>query len=348
MRALSGFLLAFGAFVLAAPQAAAQRVEYSGVDAIVVKNFIGTVKIDVASRGDVSLAVTKGADAAYPVFVDDSGSSLTVRSNENPDRTRWSDDVDWRRHHERAFEIFLEDYPTLSFSVPAGTNISFDSAVVRLDAGDVRGALRVAGGHVDGEIGDLASADLKVHGSADLVTGDIADALDISIHGSGDLEAGSAGRLSAAIHGSGDVAVDDVRGDAETRIHGSGDITLGEIGGAFTLGTHGSGDVKTGAVRNGASVEIHGSGDLSLADIAGETEVSINGSGDARIAGGRADNLRVRIHGSGDFNHMGLATNPDIAVHGSGDVHIRRHEGSVRVRGDGDVTISGVHYEEDD
>lgn len=347
MRAFAGLAVAFAAFTLATPQAAAQRIEYAGVNAVLVKDFIGTVTIEVVDRGDVSLAVTMGADASYPVAVDDTGAVLAVRSDEDPDETRWWDEVNWRRHHEKAFDIFLEDYPTLAFRVPKGTNLSFDSAVVRLDAGDVGGALNVSGGHVDGEIGDVAAADLKVHGSADLIMGDVAETLDVSIHGSGDLRTGSAGLLLASIHGSGDIAIGDVRGDADARIHGSGDITLGGVGGGLSLATHGSGDVKTGPVGAGASVDIHGSGDLAIMNIAGRTEVSINGSGDVRIADGRAENLRVRIHGSGEFAHLGLATNPDVAANGSGDIHIRRHEGSVRVRGDGDITISGVRYEDD-
>lgn len=346
MRVLPASLSAFAALVLAA-QAAAQRIEYSGVDAIVVKDFIGTVIIDVAERGDVSLAVTKGADGAYPVAVDDAGAVLTVQSDEDPDMTRWWDDVDWRRHHEKAFEIFLEDYPTLAFTVPKGTNVSFDSAVVRLDAGDAGGAFAVSGGHVDGAIGDVATADIKINGSGDLMVGDVADALDIAIHGSGDLRTGSAGRLDANIHGSGDIVIGAVRGDAEARIHGSGDITIAEVGGGLTVATHGSGDVKTDAVGAGAQVQIHGSGDLAIMDIAGPTQVSINGSGDVRIGGGRSENLRVRVHGSGDFAHLGLATNPDVSANGSGDILIRRHEGSVRARGHGDITISGVRYDDD-
>lgn len=348
MRAFSGLSFAFGAAAALMSAAAAQQpVKYDGVDAVIIKNFIGTVKIDVVNDADVALA-SRGGNAVYPVHIDHPGAVLTVSGDENPDKTRWWDEVDWRRHHERAFEIFLEDYPTLALSVPPGTNVSFDSAVTRLTAGDLGGAFSVRGGHVDGEIGDVATADIHIDGSGDLIVGDVAGALAVAIHGSGDLTAGAAGRLTASIHGSGDIFLGDVKGDVEANIYGSGDIRLGDLGGAFHLGSHGSGDVKTGAVGNGATVEIFGSSGLSIARIAGQTDVAINGSGDVRIADGRAENLRVRIRGSGDFDHQGLATNPDVVVNGSGDIYIRRHEGSVRARGDGDIVISGVHYGDDD
>ncbi len=348
MRVLSGLWLAVGAGAVASCAAAQPLTTYRNVDAIVVKDFIGTVTIDVSDEASAALTVAKGEDDAYPVITDKDGTVLSVRSDENPDRTRWRRDVQWRLHKDRAFEKFLEDYPTLAFSVPPGTAVSFDSAVVSLDAGDVGGAFSVRGGHVDGEIGDVAEAEIGIHGSADLIVGDVAQRLDISIHGSGDFEAGEAARLIARIHGSGDITLGDVASDADTSIHGSGDIELGKVGGAFTLDSHGSGDVEVGPVGDGAEIEIFGSSGVSIDDIAGETEVAINGSGDVRIDGGRAENLRVRIRGSGDFDLDGVAVNPDVSVHGSGDIRIRRHEGTLYARGDGDIRIGRVRYGDDD
>ncbi|MEO1135090.1 MAG: DUF2807 domain-containing protein [Pseudomonadota bacterium] len=282
-----------------------------------------------------------------PVYIETSGGVLTVRSDEDPDDTNWWRAVNWRKHHENAFEIFLEDYPTLTLTVPAGTGLVFDSAVVSLAADDTRGPLSIDDGHVDGEIGDISTADINIHGAGDLKTGAIAGALALDIHGSGDFIAASAARMAANIHGSGDINIGDIAGETNTRIHGSGDINIADIGGAFSASIHGSGDNDDGRVNGGADLSIQGSGDISLASIAGGTSAAVMGSGDIDIAGGRAESLRVRLAGSGGFDFGGVAVNPDIRADNASDVYIRSHEGTVRVRGDGDVRIGNRRYNDD-
>lgn len=340
------FIGAASAAILVAAPAAAQDTRHSDIDSVTVTDFIGTVRIETA-QGDVRLSRVSGADADYPVFVETSGGVLTVRSDEDPDDTNWWRQVNWRKHHENAFEVFLEDYPTLTLTVPAGTNLNFDSAVIALDAGDTRGALRVDDGHVDGKIGDLSTADINIHGSGDLETGAVAGALNINIHGSGDFIAASAATMDADIHGSGDIKIGNVAGETSTDIHGSGDITIADVGGAFSASIHGSGDIDAGRINGGADLSIQGSGDINLARIAGESSASVMGSGDIDIADGRAEGLRVRLAGSGGFDFGGVAVNPDIRADNSSDVYIRSHEGTVRVRGDGDVRIGNTRYNDD-
>ncbi len=348
MRILQHTLVALAATIMAIASASAAETTHNNIKTIKVADFIGTVKIETAARGSVRLNTETGANPDYPVRIDAANGVLTIRSDVNPDKTRWWDDVDWRRHEENAFVEFLKDYPTLTLTIPAGAALSFDSAVVNLSADNTNGALSVRRGHVDGFIGDIASGDIGIDGSGDLRTGVIAGALKISIHGSGDFDAVTADSLDASIHGSGDIKIGDIRGEASMGIQGSGDISLGEINGPLIATIQGSGDIDTGKVLGGGAVSIHGSGDISLASINGETSARIHGSGDIDIRGGRAENLKVQIFGSGGFEFDGLATNPDVQANRSGDIRISRHEGTVRARGDGDIRISGVEYGDDD
>jgi hypothetical protein len=328
--------------------ASAQQTTHSGVTEIDLTNFIGTVNIETASAGSVSLTRNMGANADYPVFVEAKDGVLTIHSNEDPDDIDWWDDVDWRHHKENAFKVFLEDYPTLTFRIPEGTALDFDSAVILLTAGDTRGSLSVREGHVTGAIGDLASADIAIHGSGDIKIGAIEGAFHTNIHGSGDLDAKSAGSLDADIHGSGDITVGRIAKGAVMSIHGSGDINLGDVGGPLKLSINGSGDVETGAVAGGADIGVNGSGDVTLASVNGKTAARLRGSGDIEIRGGRAENLMVDIRGSGSFDHRGVATNPNVYAGHSGDIHIARHEGTINARGGGDIKISGADYGDDD
>ncbi len=330
--------------VIATAALAADTSDFINVTTIDIEDFIGTVEIKTGNQTNVSVLKTDGANAAYPVRMDAKSGTLTIQSDEDPDRTRWWDEVSWRKHHENAFKIFLEDYPTIVITAPKGTALSFDSAVVQLGAGDTNGALKVSGGYVEGEIGDVETADIKIDGSAHLRIGDVAQELGVMIRGSGDVIAGTVKTAAINIQGSGDVTVGDVDGSAQTRIRGSGDVQFGGIDGAATFQIGGSGDIKTGDIKEGADVSINGSGDVILASVNGATTVSVHGSGDTRINGGRSQDLKVRVHGSGEFRHQGVAVNPDIAVYGSGDVYVADYEGNIRTSGDGDIRIAGRNY----
>ncbi len=346
MRIIHLMIAASAAAMIAAP-ASAQQSTHADIKTVEITDFIGTVKIETRFGGAVRLDRAAGADASYPVIVDVRDGVLMIRSDEDPDDTRWWNDVDWRRHRQNAFQEFLKDYPTLTLAIPEGATLHFESAVISLDADDTNGALFVRGGHVDGVIGDIAMGDIKIDGSGDLETGAVKGLLDIDIHGSGDFAARAALALDAAIQGSGDITVGDVGAEASTHIQGSGDIRLGDIAGPLTARIHGSGDIDAGELGKGAVTFVSGSGDISLTTVNGETAANIQGSGDIGIRDGKAENLKVRIHGSGGFNFGGLATNPDVEAHGSGDIFIRRHEGAVTARGKGDIRISGVDYSDD-
>ncbi len=333
--------------MLTGVSSAQETKSFDDVERVELMNMIGAVTIKTG--GDkVLVRKSDGTDASYPFYMESNGRALVLRSDEDPDDTRWYDDVNWRRDGEKAFDKYLETYPALEITVPRGTMLAFDSAVVRLSADDTDGALKVREGYVDGEIGNIASGDVRIHGSGDLIVGDVAGDLTIKIHGSGDFTAADAGALNASIHGSGDIEMGDVGSAVTASIHGSGDIELGNVSGPISLSVHGSGDIDAQNVEGGADLSIMGSGDLMLASVSGETTVAINGGGDIDIADGLAENLRVRINGSGDFRMEGSASNPNISVNGSGSAYIARHDGPVRVSGRGDITISGVNYTDDD
>lgn len=348
MRILNSILVAAGAAVFFAFPASAEQTTHANIDRIEITDFIGTVRVETVSGGAVRLNTQAGADADYPVRVETENGVLIIHSDEDPDDTRWWDLVNWRRYEDKAFEEYLNDYPTLTLVIPAGAALAFDSAVVKLAADNTGGAFSVREGHVDGVIGDIAAGDIKIHGSGDLAVGAVAGDLDISIHGSGDFVALTAARLNANIHGSGDIHMGDIAGETETGIHGSGDVVIGNVGGPLIASIHGSGNIDAGGIGAGAAVSIHGSGDIALASVNGETTARIYGSGNVDIREGRAENLHVQVHGSGGFDFGGLATNPNVQANSSGDVYIRRHEGNVHVRGDGEIRISGVDYGDDD
>ncbi|MEM8770067.1 MAG: DUF2807 domain-containing protein [Pseudomonadota bacterium] len=329
--------------------ASAQDQSFQNIETVKVEDFIGTVSIKVSkNRNAVSSSAQSGADASYPYYIEQDNGVLTIRSDADPDDTRWWKEVNWRRDKDRAFAVFLEDYPSVELTVPAGVDLEFDSAVMLLEAGDTNGAVEMRDGHVDGVIGDIRFGEIKIDGSGDLTVGDVSEALAISIHGSGDFLAGNASLLDADIHGSGDIKVSNIRGDASVRVHGSGDVKMDNVDGDVDVSVHGSGDISAGRVSGGAALSTHGSGDIRLASVSGATNVSINGSGDTSILDGRAEDLRVRVSGSGDFEMDGVATNPNVSANGSGDIRIRRHEGSVRSSGRGDIIISGVNYTDRD
>jgi hypothetical protein len=320
--------------------------EFRDIRAVEVLDFIG--KVSVKTGGDtVTVRKVEGTDADYPFHMEVEDGRLVLRSDEDPDETRWRKDVDWRGDGEKAFDNFLKRYPALDITVPRGTALSFDSVVTRLDADDTDGVLNVREGHVDGVVGDIAEGDIRIDGAGDLGLGDVAGMLNIEIHGSGDFYAGKMSEFEASIHGSGDIEIGNVAGAATATVHGSGDIEMGDVAGDVSISSHGSGDVSAANIAGGARLSTMGSGDLSLASVSGKTAVKIHGSGDVEIGAGRAEDLHARIYGSGDFAMRGLATNPNVAVNGSGSIVIARHDGPVRAQGRGDIRISGVDYGKD-
>lgn len=325
---------------LAAPQ------EFTRVDSISITDFTGRIVVEVRN-GAVTADIVQG-DRTYDTDLSQDGTQLLIEGEERPRRYNVSREINWRRHGDKAFEIFLEDYPTLIISAPAGTALDLDDAISIASIGDLDGDLIIDGGFVEVTAGNMASADVSVHGPGDIILGAVRNTLEASVHGSGDISAETAGDSDLSVHGSGNISVGDVSGEAEMAVHGSGDIETGDIARGLSASIHGSGDIKAGAAAQAGEFSIHGSGDIFLREINGPAEAEIYGSGSIEISEGRADALYVVINGSGDFDFGGVSNDLVANVNGSGAIDIARNEGTLRLSGRGDIRIGGVQFNDDD
>ena len=337
---MAGFAAAstFGALALE-PQ------EFAKNNPLELRDFIGTTEVVVADVDKISVDITPGKSNKEPVLTALKNGVITIYSEKEPDKKRFWRKMNWERHGNDAFKVFLKDYPSILVTVPEGTDITINSIASYLTIGSTKANfVSEETIYVEGTVGDLDSADVHITGSGDLTFGAIDKELEAKISGSGDLTFNNAATALLSISGSGDININEVRGDTKVIIRGSGDIDVASILGDAVLSISGSGDIRTGKVAKGVQASIRGSGDIEVGEVNGPASVSINGNGDIEFNGGRAENLEVRITGSGDFDFDGLATNPTVRISGSGDVTIENYEGKVSVKG-GDVTIGNLTFE---
>ncbi|MEX0644466.1 MAG: DUF2807 domain-containing protein [Parvularculaceae bacterium] len=306
-----------------------------------LQDFTGA--IDIAVGGAVINAdLTTGAES-YPVNISVIDGVLVIAGPKRPYGYNVHKEIDWRNNHEMAFAEFLESYPVLKVTAPAGTDLTFDDAIVAAVAGDLNSNVKIGGGYVQAAFGDLKGAEIGINGSGDVTVGDVAETLKVAIGGSGDFIGGAARRGEFTIGGSGDVRVGAISEDAVMSIGGSGDIKAAAIGGALSASIHGSGDVNVGAVGKGARLSIAGSGDLGLAGVYGPVRIDIAGNGDVAIAEGRAENLAISVAGSGDVLFGGVSTNLNVSVVGSGTISVASNEGALTISGrGGEVYVGGI------
>ncbi len=338
--ALSGAIGALSASAFAQNTLGATQQQFEGVNTIIISDFTGRVIVETG--GDRTSASLQGGTLNPPFDMSQNGSSLVFEGEERPRRFNISKEINWRRHGEDAFEIYLADYPTLKITAPPGTALELDDVITIAAIGDLNGDLVIDGGYVDVSAGDVASARIGLHGSGDIILGAVEEEFKASVHGSGDISAKSAGSGDLSVHGSGDISVGAIDGDADLNIHGSGDIDTGDIGGDVTASIHGSGDINAGAASMSGEFSIYGSGDISMRSIDGPAEADVFGSGSIEISSGRAESLNVNINGSGDFVFGGVSTNLVAHVRGSGGIDIARNEGTIRMSGQGDIRVGGL------
>ncbi|MHA7871201.1 MAG: head GIN domain-containing protein, partial [Hyphococcus sp.] len=262
----------------AALMSAANAETYQGIDSILISEFTGRIIVDIAA-GETT-ATLSGGDADYAVDLAQDGAVLSVIGEERPRNYRFWREIKWDRYGEEALAKYLEDYPTLRISAPAGIALELEDAITIASVGDLQGALVIGGGFVEAVVGDVNTAKVSVHSAGDITLGDVRDDLKASIHGSGDIHVDSAGASRLSIHGSGDIRIGEVRGDAVLKIHGSGDIETGDIKGAVETSIHGSGDISAGLVEAGGDFAVYGSGDTSVQHVNGPVDATIHGSGD--------------------------------------------------------------------
>ena len=316
----------FGALIiagLALPAASALAAQSYDAHALVLKDVTGRVHVRTASVDRISVDIDPGAGVVDAPRVSVRDGAVLVRGNKYR-HVRCS----VRDHKVRLgvarFGIGkkhkLADFPTVTVTVPQGSS------------------LKISGGRVFGEAGDLAQADVQVNGCGNFSLGAVAGDLEAQLNGSGDLAAGTVGGdADAQLNGSGDLTIGDVSGDADAQVNGSGDLRLGDIGGEAEAQVNGSGDLYLGAANGGLDAQVNGSGDIHVAFVQGPVHASINGSGDIVIKGGTATPFAASIIGSGDVAFHGHANGVDARVTGSGDITLASYEGEFR------ASRHGVH-----
>lgn len=320
---------------------AADRVQsFGNIKSLVIRDFTGGVEVKVGGKS-VEVSLADGAKT-YPVTIEDKHGTLIVAGEKRPHDFQLSKELDWRRYGDNAFKVYLKDYPRVTITAPAGTDLEFDDAIVIASVGSLKSHGKIDGGYVEAVLGDMRSADIGIVGAGNISMGAIADRLDLAINGSGDFEAVSAGSADVAVRGSGDVRLGPIAGKASFSIAGSGDVDAASVGGAIDVAINGSGDVYAGSVGGGGELTIAGSGDISLDRLNGPTSATIAGGGDIGVKDGRAENLHVNIAGSGDFTFGGVSTNLNARVMGSGEVSVAKNEGSLSYSGhDGRIRVGG-------
>ncbi len=337
-------LLSLAVSIAAISSAHAEDRSFSGVDSLVIDEFTGRLTIKTGgSNVDVSIEDKDGI-----LRLEEKDGVLTIAGPGRPRHHKLYEEINWHRYGDQAFARFLDDYPTLTLTVPANAEIDIDDAISVLSIGDREGKLIIDHGYVAGSVGNLAEAEIGLRGPGDLDIGSVRGHLSAKIGGSGSISATSAGSADLNIGGSGDLDVGKINGDLSARIGGSGDISVSDVDGAIDATVSGSGNIDAGDVAGGGEFRVSGSGDIYAKSIHGEVSASIAGSGDIVLAGGVAENLRVRIQGSGDFELGGKSTNLDAAVNGSGSVVVAENSGSLRTSGRGHFRVGGTEIDNDD
>ena len=263
--------------------------------ALVLKNVMGTVHVRTTSGSKITVDIDEGARLIDVPKVSMRKGEVLVRGKKirsvncssRNGKVKLSLGKSWFSSKKHP----LEDFPTVTVSVPKGAS------------------LEISGGRVFGEAGNVGDADIQVNGCGNFTIGDVSGDLDTQVNGSGDFVAG------------------DVSGDLDAQINGSGDVTIGNVGQGADAQINGSGDLIVGKVAGALSTQINGSGDIEIASVNGALDASINGSGDILIKGGTATPFNAQIAGSGDVAFQGHANGVSARVIGSGDITLASYEG---------------------
>ncbi|MGV6801566.1 MAG: GIN domain-containing protein [bacterium] len=327
----------------ASATALAQNNEFQGATELNLHDFVANIEINATDTDKINVSIRDTSKGTEPVLVRQKGKTVEIYSTKKPDSKKFWRKMNWKLDGNKAFTNYMSDYPTVTISVPKGTDIILDGLISQLDIGDIDSAFTIDSSiYMNGTVGDLRSADIHITGGGDITFGQVTEDITGRISGSGSLDFVSAQSAEFKIMGSGDIAIENITQRASATIKGSGDIDIGTIGQIFDIDIAGSGDITAGQIGGGADISIRGSGGVELERINGPVDVAILGNGDIDIKQGRASQLDVSISGSGDFSFDGIAVNPSVSVHGSGDIYIRDYEGKVKARGDGDIHIGDI------
>lgn len=318
----------------------------SGPD-LIIENFVGTVKVTSNNAGKIIITDSQNdADVSY----EDTGRNLRIDGNiRKPDgnkcvgyygRYSWS----WNKKKETSGEFGgykdLKTYPTYEISVPAGTHVKIENAILFGSFPDV--------GSVDADIdhcgnvrfGDISGeANVRLNGSGDFVAGNAGNVKAI-LNGSGDVTFETVGNLTAALRGSGDIDAGNTR-SADLTLKGSGDIHIGSVDGTLDIALQGSGDVSAQDVSGAVDIQTSGSGDVEIGDVSAAVNLSSRGSSNIDVDGGTASPLTAKVSGSGTIEFDGYAKDAFLTASGSGDIYVAKASGQIRrtESGSGDIDI---------
>jgi len=127
--------------------------------------------------------------------------------------------------------------------------------------------------------------------------------------------------------------------DLET--HGSGDISgEGKISdkNKIAINVSGSGDIALHIDCPSVITETHGSGNINIDGETKNISTTVSGSGDVKLAGLKAETVKISIHGSGN-TEVFASESLDAEIFGSGDVHYRGEPKiSSSIHGSGEVS----------
>ena len=156
-----------------------------------------------------------------------------------------------------------------------------------------------AGGAVFGAIGKSDSLELSNAGCGDWTVANVVGEMQLNQAGSGDTQTGSAGSAKVRVAGSGDVKTQNIAGPLDVNIAGSGDIWTASVNGVLDVKIAGSGDVKVAGGQGGAmTVSVAGSGGVDFGGAADSLKARIAGSGDVRVKAVKGE-VSKAIVGSG-------------------------------------------------
>lgn len=267
-------------------------------DELVIDRFAGTLNVEVGDGPGMTVEAFGPEDTMDRLTIEADGTALEIDFRD--ENFRWTDWSSWVRWWN-ANDFDLEDYPTVTVTLPAGTAIEVDNFTGAVDVGDTMGTIAFdAAGVLEGRIGNVSQVSLDIAGAADVDLGDVAGDFTVEISGAGDVNVGNTGNADVEINGAGAVNFATITGFLDASISGAGEVNADRLDGA--------------------------------------ADITISGTGSSHIAAGRAAPFEATVNGLGDIHFGGVAVNPDVVVNGMGDVYLGSYEGTLEHRG-GSLTI---------
>lgn len=245
------------AFAAGAAQAATPHVE--------IKDAVARVTVIPEARSDIKVEVLS-ANPRLPLQVRTRGADVIV-DGDLARKIRSCNGSHGRVRVEVAGvgEVSYGDMPQIIIRTPREADIE-------------------AGGAVFGVVGKSASLELSNAGCGDWTVANVDGLLKLNQAGSGDTRVGRAGQANLRVAGSGDISTQEIAGPLHVDIAGSGDVTAASLKGALDVKIAGSGDVHIPSGQAGAvTVSIAGSGGLEFGGTADSLKARIAGSGDVKV-----------------------------------------------------------------